>query len=176
MLALQPPVDAPIARPFHYEGSPFQRGLHRGVDFAVPPGTPVRKPCGHLVYDGARVRTFACGRFRVTLLPLEHGRTTDEPLHLGVRRAGDAFGYVDPAPLLAHTPSVPVQAPPAPGPRRFSVRRPPKTQPAPAAEPAGAPMVAWAALAAAAAAAGGSVRVRLRRRRATTTARAAPEA
>src|SRR6476646_9602530 len=71
VLALHPPVDAPIVRPFSYSGSPFARGLHRGLDLAAPPGAPVMAPCaGVVAFAGAHVMTLRCGRFRVTLLPV----------------------------------------------------------------------------------------------------------
>lgn len=35
------PVDAPVIRPFRAPPAPFAAG-HRGVDYGVPPGTPVR--------------------------------------------------------------------------------------------------------------------------------------
>jgi hypothetical protein len=184
VLALHPPVEAPIARPFVYAGSPFQRGLHRGIDLAAPPGTRVVAPCdGAVAYAGAHAVTLACGRYRVTLLPLRdvHARghvTAGAPLarvaaagahdglHLGVRHAADRFGYVDPARLLAHTRSVPVGPAPPPAKPRALRLQPRMAQPAPEPASAAAPPVAWAALAAAALAAAGRARVRFRRRHA----------
>jgi murein DD-endopeptidase MepM/ murein hydrolase activator NlpD len=40
-LTLVPPVDGPISRPFDPPARPWGPG-HRGVDYRVPPGTPVR--------------------------------------------------------------------------------------------------------------------------------------
>jgi murein DD-endopeptidase MepM/ murein hydrolase activator NlpD len=40
-LTLVPPVDGPVARPFDPPARPWGPG-HRGVDYRVPPGTPVR--------------------------------------------------------------------------------------------------------------------------------------
>ncbi|MEA2295794.1 MAG: hypothetical protein QOE86_3433 [Solirubrobacteraceae bacterium] len=199
VLALHPPVDAPIARPFAYAGSPFARGLHRGIDVAAPPGTPVEAPCaGVVAYAGPHALTLRCGRYRVTLLPVravrarqgdavvagarvaQVGATASHPgLHLGVRAASDAFGYVDPAPLLAHSPSMPLGPAPAPRTPRLPARPDPRPVP-PAPEAPPAPVTAWAALVVAALAATGTTRLRLRlrlrrgRRRAPT--RAAGEA
>jgi hypothetical protein len=107
-------------------------------------------------------------------------------LHLGVRRAGERFGYVDPLPLLRGSPpSPPVAAPrrvPRAGPRPgrppaplAEPRRAPRPVPVPAevrvfrpaAARALAPWPAWAGLALLAlGAAGSGVRIGLRRRRA----------
>jgi hypothetical protein len=187
VLALQPPVEAPIVRPFSYAGSPFAAGLHRGIDLGVPPGAEVVAPCGGVVaYAGDQGVTLVCAGRRVTLLPLgEVGlRAGDrvaagQPvgrvgrrggrhagLHLGVRRAGDAFGYVDPEPLLRRAPSPPLGPAPAPVRPRES-RRPapaaPPARPVPAPVQGVAPWPAWAGLALAAVAAAGSARVRVRR-------------
>lgn len=40
-LSLLPPVDGPVDRPFDPPARPWGPG-HRGVDYRVPPGTPVR--------------------------------------------------------------------------------------------------------------------------------------
>ena len=49
----QRPVAGPLARPFDYGGDPFAAGRHRGVDFAVRPGEPVRSACaGRVVFAG----------------------------------------------------------------------------------------------------------------------------
>ncbi|HKG65480.1 MAG TPA: M23 family metallopeptidase, partial [Solirubrobacteraceae bacterium] len=131
-LTLAPPVSGVIERPFAYEGDPFARGHHRGVDLAAAPGTPVRAACsGRVTFAGrAGVGAVAmrCGRFSVTHLPLHPAvRAGDrvsagaplgtvarsrehEGLHLGVRTASDRLGYVDPAPLLRdrRPPALPV--------------------------------------------------------------------
>ena len=203
MLALHPPVEAPIVRPFAYAGSPFARGLHRGVDLAAAPGTAVTAPCaGRVVYAGAHAVTLRCGARRVTLLPLggvriRAGRAVPAGtvlarvgprgahvgLHLGVRRAGDPFGYEDPAPLLRRRAGVPLGPAPAPGVRRTprppaDARAPRVTAapgpviPAPAPAPGPAPLAAWAGCALAALAAAGGARVRLGRRRRTDPSRA----
>lgn len=183
MLVLLPPVDAPIARPFHYTGSPFARGLHRGVDFASRPGSTVGAPChGRVVWAGDEAMTLLCARRRVTLLALAPsiepgarvvageavGIAGAEPLHLGVRRLGDPFGYENPERYLREAP--PASGPPALPPLRL---RPPAPRAAPPARPAPplAPWPAWAGLGLAAA--GTGWRWRARRRRARP--RAAPQ-
>jgi hypothetical protein len=151
-LTLAPPVPGVIERPFAYEGDPFARGHHRGVDLAAPPGTPVRAACsGRVTFAGragAGAVAIRCGRFSVTHLPLHPAvRAGDrvpagaplgtvrrarghEGLHLGVRTASDRLGYVDPAPLLRdrRPPTLPV----AP---RAIARRPAPAPPRPAPLP-----------------------------------------
>jgi Peptidase family M23 len=196
---LLPPVDAPVVRAFHYAGSPFARGLHRGVDLGAPPGARASAPCaGVVAWAGPRAVTVACGRWRVTLLPVAAVRVRagdrvragavvasvgaagrHRGLHLGVRRAGDPFGYVDPAPLLRRVaappplgvapppgvrPSGPAPGPSAPAPAPVADRPAPVAPPAASAPPADAPVAAWAGLALAATAAAGSARRRRRRR------------
>jgi murein DD-endopeptidase MepM/ murein hydrolase activator NlpD len=193
MLSLHPPVEAPIVRPFAYQGSPFAGGLHRGVDLGAPPGARVEAPCdGVVAYAGAHVLTLACGRYRVTLLPLRDVRArgvvargeslarvgagrAHAGLHLGVRRAGDPFAYVDPTPLLHDTPSTPLG--PAPPPERPRLKAPPRAQPLASPEPgATAPPAAWAGFAAAALAATAGTRLRARRRSRRATTATAVEA
>jgi hypothetical protein len=121
------PVAGPVARGFAVRPhDPFAPGQHRGADFAAQPGTTVRSACAGRVVVARRVGysggvvTVACGRWRVSLLPLARitvaegetawpGRrlgtvapTHDHAgIHLGVRRAGDPTGYVDPLPFLS---------------------------------------------------------------------------
>ena len=122
VVTLVPPVAGDVARAFAYEpAAPFAAGRHRGADLAAPPGAPVRAACGgRVAWAGNGVVTLRCGAWRVTHLPLATisarpgarisagtrigtlGRDERHTgLHLGVRRAGDRFAYVDPAPLLA---------------------------------------------------------------------------
>jgi hypothetical protein len=143
VVTLVPPVPGDIARAFTYErAAPFAAGRHRGADLAAPPGTPVGAACGGVVaWAGNAVVTVRCGAWRVTHLPLATivvrpgarvsagarigtlGRDERHTgLHLGVRRAGDRFAYVDPAPLLAAARRPPVPVAPAP-------RRPPRGLP-----------------------------------------------
>jgi hypothetical protein len=214
------PVPGPLARPFAYGSDSFRAGWHRGIDLSARMGARVRAACGGRVATARPgLVTLRCGRWRVTHLPLGSvsvrrgevvaaGRAIGTlgtvaghaGLHLGVRRADDRFGYVDPLPFLAG-PARPPVAPPIPraGPRR--VRPPaavPPSDPAPAPGsapapragprpvpppavpvrvfvPAGAralaPWPAWAGLALLLlGAAGGAVRIGVRRRRARVRA------
>ena len=207
------PVLGAVTRGFDVHGSPFAAGLHRGIDLAAPPGTAVGAPCGGRVVVAGRVGasgrlvTIACGRWHATVLPLASvavrrgahvragrfvgtaaGEGAHAGIHLGVRRASDRFGYVDPLRLLPREhPWVPV-GPPAGRVRRGRGRAAPAAAPAPVeapapsttrapaevrplaprlatATPAVAPWPVWAgaALMLAGAATGGVVRVRSRR-------------
>jgi hypothetical protein len=204
-----------VARPFAYGANPFRAGWHRGVDLAAPVGAPVRAACpGVVVTARPGVVTLRCGPWRVTHLPLgsvavragasvraghlvgtvgaggEH-----RGLHLGVRRAGDRFAYVDPLLFLTNGTRTP---PTVPAPRTTRVPRtgpgssravgPPgaAAAPPPAAVPATpaqevrvsaptgaralAPWPAWAGLALLLLGAlGGGVRIRARRARVART-------
>jgi hypothetical protein len=121
----RPPVPGAVVRGFDLGANPFEGGRHRGADFAAGPGAPVRAPCaGRVVVarrvgSSGRVVTIRCGPWRVSHMPLttmavrpgqslrrgallgtaaasrEHAG-----LHLGVRREGVRFGYVDPLRFL----------------------------------------------------------------------------
>jgi len=192
-LVLAPPVGGPVTRGFDLGSNPFEGGRHRGADLSARPGDVVRAPCrGPVVVAGrvgasGRVVTVLCGRWRVTVMPLaavtvrrgadvragarvgtvapssEHAG-----LHLGVRRDGSRFGYVDPLRFLE------VSRPPAPplvGPRG-PARRPPRAVPTPVLRPAAAPVIglapwpAWAGLALVVGGVGARWRLRIRARRA----------
>ncbi len=202
MLVLAPPVPGPIVRPFVYAGSPFRRGLHRGLDLRAAAGQRVVAPCpGRVAWAGPRGVTLVCSGRRVTLLPVRPAVRAGAGvgagvavgtvvggagLHLGVRRAGDPFGYVDPAPLLRRSRAAPPPVvAPARGPRGTrrvpapAVRSAPEPRrAAPRRAPPLAPPLAWggAALLMLGVAGGARVReVRTRRRRAVL-GRAGPEA
>jgi hypothetical protein len=123
--AWRPPVHGSVTRGFDPGRSPYEGGHHRGVDLAAPPGSVARAPCsGRVVVAGrvgasGRVVTLLCGRWRVTQMPLAtvavHGGSVatrgaaigtvarsraHAGLHLGVRRDGVPFGYVDPLRFL----------------------------------------------------------------------------
>ena len=208
-LALVSPVPGDVARGFAYAGDPFAAGHHRGADLAARPGERVRAACGgRVLFAGragpnGRAVTIRCGRFHVTHLPLatlttEAGATLPPGapigtaararghagLHLGVRRATDPLGYIDPAPLL-HAPQRPAPpAAPRTGPQRPAQRAepppraaplpvphapPPRAAPPQAARPGSSPPVApwpaWAGLALLLSGAAGSRSVRAHRRR-----------
>jgi len=225
-LTLLPPVPGMVERAFAYSGDRFAPGLHRGVDLAAAPGERVEAACsGRVTFAGRAgangdVVTIRCGRFSVTHLPIEHpaprageriaagaaigtlARSTGhEGLHLGVRRAADPSGYIDPAPLLRAerrpapppTPKATVRRltppPPRPAPLPLTSRAPQpsvppvRSAPLPAARPAEgssplAPWPAWAGLALllAGAAGAGSARRTRRRHAARRTAHADPRA
>jgi hypothetical protein len=159
--AWRSPVDGPVARGFDVGPDPFEAGLHRGVDLIAPPGTPVRAPCGGPVVVAGRVGTsgrlvtLLCGRWRVTHMPLATiavrrdatvsrgdvlgtvaASRAHAGLHLGVRREGTRFGYVDPLRFFG----APHPAPPVPigrrGPRPRITRPPPPAR-GPVRAPAG---------------------------------------
>ena len=123
--AWRPPVHGSVTRGFDAGRSPYEGGHHRGVDLAAPPGSVARAPCsGRVVVAGrvgtsGRVVTLLCGRWRVTQMPLatvavRRGSVAARGaavgtvarsrahvgLHLGVRRDGARFGYVDPLRFL----------------------------------------------------------------------------
>ncbi len=147
--AWRPPVAGDVTRAFDLGANPYEAGHHRGADFVAPPGTPVRSACaGRVAFAGSAgghgVVTVRCGRWRVTHLPLAAivpregtplaagdplgvaARTPDHAgLHLGVRRVGDPFGYVDPLRFIATRPPVPVGPHLGPPPRDPRVIAPP---------------------------------------------------
>lgn len=152
-----PVSGADTTRAFDLGTNPFEGGRHRGVDLAARAGAEVRATCpGSVVVAGrvgtsGRVVTIRCGPWRVSHMPLalvavrlgdEVGRGallgtaatsgTHRGLHLGVRRDGDRFGYVDPLRFLGTG----RHPPPVIGARRrptIRVARTPRLGPAPPA-------------------------------------------
>lgn len=200
------PVPGAVTRGFDVGANPFEGGHHRGADLAAARGGAVRAPCGGVVQVAARVGTSGrvvtvlCGRWRVSVMPLARvavragervrrgarvgtataGGRGHAGLHLGVRRDGDRFGYVDPLRFLARERVAP---PPLSGP-------PPRRvlHPRPAAAPAGsspvrappppaalAPWPAWAGLALLLSGAVGAGAVRAVRGRRAALPRAVPQ-
>jgi Peptidase family M23 len=197
------PVRGEVTRGFALRPGRFAAGSHRGADFAAPRGSLVSAACAGRVVVADRIGssggvvTVACGRWRVSHLPLDRilarlgarvgagepvgtaGRVASHAgLHLGVRRAGDPDGYVDPlrfldhaAPPLAGPPPLPAarELPRAPAPR--AVPAAPRAAPAPRAVPAApsaapagrpvAPWPVWAGLAVLLLAAAGGARLRI---------------
>jgi hypothetical protein len=196
--AWRPPVGGAVTRVFDVGSDPFEAGRHRGVDLHARAGTPVRAPCRGRVAVAGRVGgsggvvTVLCGRWRVSHMPLGAIGVRPEAvvargtvlgtvapsrahagLHLGVRRDGMRFGYVDPLRFLGtarHAPLAPVG-------RRGPSRRAPRLRdPRPLAAPAQtgsspirtgdvAPWPAWAGLALVLAGAGVRWRGRVQTRR-----------
>jgi Peptidase family M23 len=191
LIALVAPVQGEATRGFD-PGRPYEGGRHRGVDLAAAPGTPVRAACSGPVafagrIGGAGIVTLRCGPWRVTHMPLAtiaaRGKVArgavigtvarsaaHDGLHLGMRRHGTRFGYVDPLRFMA-APTNPVplgrgprggrRAPPRAALRGPRLSRPPRVAPRPASSPL-APWPAWAGLALVLAGAG--LRLRGRRR------------
>jgi hypothetical protein len=143
---------------------PFARGQHRGIELATRPGRRVRAACaGRVTFAGTvpgsgRTLSERCGPYSVTYTRLattsardgeslragERIGTAGPRLHLGVRRADQPDGYLDPL-LLLPTTSLPSPPPAAP-----AARRGPKEAPPPPTLPAvhGAPKRApWRAAA-----------------------------
>jgi hypothetical protein len=148
---------AALTRSFDLGANPFEGGRHRGIDLAARAGESVRAPCaGEVVVarqvgTSGRVVTLRCGVWRVSHMPLAtiSRRVGDRVragaplgtaaasrahggLHLGVRREGERFGYVDPLRFLAAKRF----PPPLAGGRRpppIRVTRPPRLGPAPRA-------------------------------------------
>jgi hypothetical protein len=158
----QRPVSGPVTRAFDYAGEPFAPGRHRGADFAARPGEPVRSACaGRVVFAGPAgsngpTVSVRCGAWRVAYLPLRtlavhrgarvaRGAplgTAAAPgrhagLHVGVRREGSRWGYVDPLPFFGTAGQLPL----APAPR--PLRRPPSSRPSvvPRSDPLRRPVV-----------------------------------
>jgi Peptidase family M23 len=148
----QPPVPGLVTRAFDYQGDPFAAGRHRGADFAARPGQPVRSACaGRVVFAGTAgsngpTVSVRCGEWRVAYLPLRTlavrrgarvgrgvllgsaaGSGRHAGLHIGVRREGSRWGYVDPLPFFGWAGQLPIAPPPRP------LRPPGSSRPLPAA-------------------------------------------
>jgi hypothetical protein len=148
------PVDGPVLRHFVLGDDPYAGGHHRGIDIGASANAPVRAPApgtisfaGTVPGGGKTITIRTADGYAVTLLHLgsydvARGETVGEGdpvgsvastgapaepqpyVYLGVRRADDPQGYVDPLGLL------PQAAPPeAPTP-------PPEPEPAPVLTPA----------------------------------------
>jgi hypothetical protein len=205
------PLRGSVQERFDYtSATPFARGQHRGIIIWGPPRTPVHAACaGRVSFAGALPRcgagvTVVCGALTASYLQLASlavrrgdrvavgdrlGRVGARGLHLGARRTGRRWGYVDPLSLLAGDPPArPVPLVRAPrwriGPRPLGARPPAapvllrwSAPIAGAARPA-VPVVAWLGLGLLAAAlpALGLGRVRRRRREAARPGYAPPDA
>jgi len=138
------PVDGPVLRPFVLGDDPYAGGQHRGVDIGAPVGAPVRAPAagtvsfvGTVPTGGKTITIRTADGYAVTLqrlgstsvprgLAVDEGEVVgsvgdaSEPyVYLGVRKADEPHGYVDPLGLLPPLAPIPVpdeQAPEEPDP------------------------------------------------------------
>ena len=162
------PADGDVLRPFALGGDAYAAGQHRGVDVAGSEGSAVRAPAAGTVTFAGSLPTYGRGvtiatadGYAVTLVHLgsigvAKGDVVAEgasigtmgwsgdaehpvpSVHLGVRVASQAEGYVDPLGLLPPR-SIPAPAPPpvqSPAPVAASSTA---ATPAPAAPPAAPP-------------------------------------
>jgi murein DD-endopeptidase MepM/ murein hydrolase activator NlpD len=132
---LRPPVEAPISRPFEAPPCQWCAG-HRGVTFAVPPGTPVRAAAAGTVtfsgivvdiryvvvrhgdgvlatYGGLRSSALSAGDVIGAGAVVGH---SGGELYFGLRTGPDR--YIDPQPLLGELAVPPYLVPADGGPRR----------------------------------------------------------
>ena len=149
------PVDGPVLRPFVLGDDPYAGGQHRGIDIGAPAGTPVRAPAagtisfaGTVPTGGKTITIRTADGYAVTLQRLGStsvsrglavgegnvvgsiGDASEPYVYLGVRKADEPNGYVDPLgllPPLAPAPAPEEQTPdepdPAPAPAHGSVSR-----------------------------------------------------
>ena len=133
------PVDGPVLRPFVLGDDPYAGGQHRGVDIGAPAGTPVRAPAagtvsfaGTVPTGGKTITIRTADGYAVTLQRLGStsvprglavdegdvvgsvGQAAEPYVYLGVRKAEEPDGYVDPLGLLP--PLAPAPAPDEPAP------------------------------------------------------------
>ena len=138
------PVQGPVLRPFLLGDDPYAAGQHRGIDIGAPAGTPVLAPAAGVVsftgtvpVGGRTVSLQTEDGYSVTLLHLgsvvvRRGTAVAEGglvgtvgpsgvvelpvpyVYLGVRRASEPNGYLDPLLLLPGA-EVPPVGPPATG-------------------------------------------------------------
>ena len=119
------PVDGPVLRPFVLGDDPYAGGQHRGADIGAPAGTPVRAPAagtvsfaGTVPTGGKTITIRTADGYAVTLHRLGStsvpralavgegdvvgsvGQAAEPYVYLGVRKADEPDGYVDPLGLL----------------------------------------------------------------------------
>ena len=165
------PADGAVLRPFGLGPDPYAAGQHRGIDVGGPDGSTVRAPAAGIVTFDGSLPTHGRGvtiqtedGYAVTLVHLgavvvtkgvavaegapvgtmgssgtpEHAVPS---VHLGIRRAGEAEGYVDPLGLLPPraAPPAPAEPPPAAAPAPVPTPVPAPSPPAAASPPPPAP-------------------------------------
>jgi len=180
------PADGDVLRPFVLGSDAYAAGQHRGVDVAGSEGSAVRAPAAGTVTFAGSLPTYGRGvtiatadGYAVTLVHLgsigvAKGDAVAEEasigtmgwsgeaehpvpsVHLGIRVAAQAEGYVDPlgllpprsipapapppaqspAPVAAPSAAAPLPAVPAAAPPKTPVPSPQPAAPAPAAQPA----------------------------------------
>lgn len=133
------PVDGPVLRPFVLGDDPYAGGQHRGIDIGAPAGTTVRAPAsgtvsfaGTVPTGGKTITIRTADGFAVTLQRLGSysvaqglevgegdavgsvGEAAEPYVYLGVRKADEPDGYVDPVGLLPAAPPAPAPDDPAP--------------------------------------------------------------
>ena len=161
------PADGAVLRPFTLGPDAYAAGQHRGIDVGGEEGSPVRAPAagtvafaGSLPTHGRGVTILTSDGYAVTLVHLgsitvAKGDSVDEgapvgtmgfsgeaehavpSVHLGIRLAAQAEGYVDPIGLLPTRPAASPAAPPTPAPAPAPVAAP---APPPAAQTAPPPV------------------------------------
>jgi Peptidase family M23 len=144
------PADGAVLRPFTLGADAYAGGQHRGVDVGGPDGSAVRAPASGVISFAGSLPTYGRGvtiltadGYAVTLVHLgtigvAKGDTVSEgatvgtmgasgtpeqsvpSVHLGIRRASEEEGYVDPLGLLpprgAAAPTSPPATAPSPAP------------------------------------------------------------
>ena len=133
------PVDGPVLRPFVLGDDPYAGGQHRGIDIGAPAGATVLAPApgtvsfaGTVPTGGKTITIRTADGFAVTLQRLGSFSVTEglevgegdavgsvgdgaEPyVYLGIRKADEPDGYVDPLGLLPGAPPAPVPDDPTP--------------------------------------------------------------
>ena len=161
------PLDGPILRPFSFGADPHAGGQHRGLDVGGAVGTTVYAPAsgtvsfvGSVPNGGHALTVQTSDGYAVTLLQLgsialvrgavvaegqpvgvvgtsADATTREAHVHLGIRRAVEPDGYLDPLDFLPARPAtpVPVTVPSAPQPVKVDAPAAPSA-PATAAAPA----------------------------------------
>ena len=134
------PVDGPVLRPFVFGDDPYAGGQHRGIDIGAPAGTTVRAPAsgtvsfaGTVPTGGKTITIRTADGFAATLQRLGSysvrqglevaegdvvglvGEGAEPYVYLGIRKADEPDGYVDPVGLLPAVPPAPAPDDPAPG-------------------------------------------------------------